>query len=110
MDNIFKLNHVLGNRHNRGSEDVAFGSDKTTESGMHINGGDLTSARINQEYSIKTIETDNDEVQEFLFTLGCYKGEPITLISILSEQYVIVVKDARYSIDKELAKSIIIND
>ncbi|MGM0470955.1 MAG: FeoA family protein [Bacillota bacterium] len=68
----------------------------------------LAEARTNQEYIIKEIESDDQELKEFLFTLGCYEGEPVTVISILAENYVINVKDARYSIDKDLAKAIIV--
>lgn len=68
----------------------------------------LVDACFNKAYTIKDIRTTEKDLKEFLFTLGCYKGEEITLISILSENYVIVVKDARYSIDQALAKAIII--
>ncbi len=47
-------------------------------------------------------------MKDFLFTLGCYEGEEITVISILSDNYIIHVKGARYSIDKELARAILI--
>ncbi|MFN2363111.1 MAG: ferrous iron transport protein A [Halarsenatibacteraceae bacterium] len=70
----------------------------------------LTEAEINQEYTIKEVKTDNEEMKNFLFTLGCYAGEEITIISILSENYVISIKDARYSIDQDLAEAIIIKD
>ena len=49
---------------------------------------------------------DDQDIVNFLFTLGCFKGESITLISILADNYVIIVKDARYSIDVDLAKAI----
>lgn len=68
----------------------------------------LSQASLNTEYKIKKIETVKEDLREFLFTLGCYKGEKVTVISVLSENYVIVLKDARYSIDQELAKVIII--
>jgi ferrous iron transport protein A len=68
----------------------------------------LAQGRINTEYIIKDIKTNDDEIKDFLFTLGCYEGESVTVISILSENYVITVKDARYSIDKDLAEAIII--
>ena len=68
----------------------------------------LSQAVINSQYRIKEVKTDDLELRDFLFTLGCYKGELVTLISILSENYVISVKDARYSIDKELAESILV--
>jgi Fe2+ transport system protein FeoA len=68
----------------------------------------LAEGTINTEYIIKDINTNDEEIKDFLFTLGCYEGESITVISILAENYVITVKDARYSIDKDLAEAIII--
>ncbi|HKL42911.1 MAG TPA: FeoA family protein [Clostridia bacterium] len=76
--------------------------------GINYSSNTLVDACFNKPYEIRDIRTTEDELKEFLFTLGCYKGEEITLISILSDNYVIVVKDARYSIDKALAKAIII--
>jgi len=68
----------------------------------------LTQAKINKEYIVKDIKTDDEELKNFLFTLGCYEGEVVTVISVLAENYIINVKEARYSIDKDLAKAIII--
>lgn len=68
----------------------------------------LAEGRLNTEYIIKDIKTNDEELKDFLFTLGCYEGEVITVISELADNYVISVKDARYSIDKDLAKAIII--
>lgn len=68
----------------------------------------LAQGKINTEYIIKDIATNDEELKNFLFTLGCYEGETITVISVLAENYIITVKDARYSIDKELAEAIII--
>ncbi len=68
----------------------------------------LSSATISNEYIIKEIQTVDEEIKNFLFTLGCFKGEPVTVISRLAENFVISVKDARYSIDADLAKAIII--
>lgn len=68
----------------------------------------LAQGKINKEYVIKDIDTNDEELKNFLFTLGCYEGETITVISVLAENYIITVKDARYSIDKELAEAIII--
>ncbi|OEH86683.1 iron transporter FeoA [Desulfuribacillus stibiiarsenatis] len=68
----------------------------------------LEQGRLNTEYIIKGIKTHDEELKSFLFTLGCYEGEPVTIISILSENYVISIKDARYSIDRDLAEAIII--
>ncbi|QZY57598.1 ferrous iron transport protein A [Crassaminicella profunda] len=68
----------------------------------------LSEAKVDVEYTIKRIETDDEELKSFLFTLGCYEGEKLTVISILGENYVISVKDARYSMNLELAEAIII--
>jgi len=69
--------------------------------------GNLTKAQINREYTIKEVKTGDAELKNFLFTLGCYKGEKVTVLSVLGENYIISVKDARYSIDKDLAEAII---
>lgn len=66
----------------------------------------LSEAEINKEYIIENVLADDPQVVNFLFTLGCFKGESVTVISVLSENYVITIKDARYSIDAELAKAV----
>lgn len=58
------------------------------------------------EYIIKDIITDDDELDAFLFSLGCYAGEPITVISRKKGSCVVSIKDSRYSIDNGLADSI----
>ena len=58
------------------------------------------------EYIVKDIVTDDEELDAFLFSLGCYKGEPITVISHLKGGCVVSIKDARYNIDTDLAKAI----
>lgn len=68
----------------------------------------LTKAQIDREYTIIEVRTYDEELKNFLFTLGCYKGEIVTVLSVLDENYIISVKDARYSIDKDLAESIIV--
>lgn len=67
---------------------------------------DLSLAEVGKEYIIKNIETEDEELNSFLFSLGCYSGEPITVISHLKGGCVVAIKDGRYSIDKELAKAI----
>ncbi len=69
---------------------------------------DLRSAEIGKEYVIVAIKTDDEGLENFLFTLGCYEGGKITVVSMLSDNYVVAIKDARYSIDNILAKAIII--
>ncbi len=69
----------------------------------------LSSGELNKEYIISSIDTGADkDMENFLFTLGCYKGEKVTVISRLSKNYVISLKDARYSIDESLASAIIV--
>ena len=66
----------------------------------------LTSAAEGKEYIIQSIETDDEELDAFLFSLGCYSGEPITVISHLKGGCVVSIKDGRYNIDKHLANAI----
>ncbi len=66
----------------------------------------LTRAELSKEYIIKNIETEDEELDAFLFSLGCYSGETITVISRLKAGFVVAIKDARYTIDKELAEAI----
>lgn len=66
----------------------------------------LLDAKEEQEYIVKAIETDDEELDEFLFSLGCYVGEPITVISHLKGGCVVSIKDGRYTIDKQLAAAI----
>jgi len=68
----------------------------------------LTHAEVNCPYVIKGIDTADKSMKDFLFTLGCYEGEKITVISALAGNYIIHVKDARYSIDADLARAILI--
>jgi ferrous iron transport protein A len=66
----------------------------------------LFSAEIGKEYLVKDIQTNDDEIDSFLFTLGCYSGEPITVISKLKGGLIVAIKDGRYNIDKPLAEAI----
>lgn len=68
----------------------------------------LSVAEEGKEYIIQQIDTDDEELDAFLFSLGCYSGEPITVISHLKGGCVVSIKDGRYSIDKQLAQAIII--
>ena len=68
----------------------------------------LTSAQEGKEYIIKQILTDDEELDAFLFSLGCYSGEPITVISHRRGGCVVSIKDGRYTIDNQLAEAIII--
>ena len=68
----------------------------------------LLDAKEGEVYTIKDITTDDEELQSFLFSLGCYSGEPITVISHLKGGCVVSIKDGRYPIDHQLAKAILI--
>ena len=68
----------------------------------------LANAQEGTEYIIKAIETDDEELNAFLFSLGCYSGEPITVIAHRKHGCVIAVKDGRYNIDTQLAQAIMI--
>lgn len=66
----------------------------------------LMDANLGEEYIIKDIITDDEELKSFLFSLGCYSGEPITVVSRLKGGCVVSIKDARYNIDNDLAQAI----
>ena len=68
----------------------------------------LTQAAEGKEYIIRGIETDDEEMNAFLFSLGCYSGEPITVISRKKRGCVVSIKDGRYNIDYQLAEAILI--
>ena len=68
----------------------------------------LAIAQTGKEYIIRAIETDDEELDVFLFSLGCYSGEPITVVSRLRSACVVSIKDARYTIDNQLAEAILI--
>lgn len=69
----------------------------------------LTNAKEGEEHIVSRIETDDEELDAFLFSLGCYSGEPITVISHLKGGCVVSIKDGRYNIDTQLAEAIIID-
>ena len=66
----------------------------------------LTDAKAGKEYVISSVKTNDEELDSFLFSLGCYSGEPITVISHTTGGCVVAIKDGRYSIDNQLAKVI----
>ncbi|MBQ8858850.1 MAG: ferrous iron transport protein A [Clostridia bacterium] len=69
---------------------------------------DLRAAEEGKEYVIHRIETDDEELNAFLFSLGCYSGEAITVVSRRPSGCVVSIKDGRYNIDNELAAAIIV--
>lgn len=66
----------------------------------------LTNAQEGKEYIIKSIVTDDEEMDAFLFSLGCYVGEPITVVAHRKSNFVVSIKDGRYNIDSQLASAI----
>ena len=68
----------------------------------------LADAKVGEEYFVKDIIAEDEELRSFLFSLGCYSGEPITVISHIRGGCVVSVKDARYNMDIDLAKMITI--
>ena len=68
----------------------------------------LTNAKIGQEYIIRAITTEDGELDAFLFSLGCYSGEPITVVSRRRGGMTVSIKDGRYHIDMPLAEAILI--
>lgn len=66
----------------------------------------LLNALEGTEYTVQQIDTDDEELNAFLFSLGCYSGEPITVVSHLKGGCVVSIKDGRYNIDRQLAEAI----
>ena len=81
---------------------------RKTDKMVRVNLMTLLEAKEGTEYIIKNIETSDDELDAFLFSLGCYSGEPITVVSRLKSSCIVSVKDARYNIDNQLAQVIFI--
>ncbi len=69
---------------------------------------DLRSAIEGKEYIVKSVETEDEELNSFLFSLGCYSGEPITVVTRRKSGCVVSIKDGRYNIDNQLAEAIIV--
>ena len=68
----------------------------------------LLNAQLGEEYIIRDIRTEDEELNSFLFSLGCYSGEPITVVARRRNGYTVSIKDGRYNIDQQLAEAIII--
>ena len=68
----------------------------------------LLNAEEGKEYTVQRIETDDEELNSFLFSLGCYSGEPITVISHKKVGCVVSIKDGRYNIDSQVAEAIVV--
>lgn len=70
----------------------------------------LRDAKPETEYIVKNINSDDEELNGFLFTLGCYSGERVTVVSKRRSGLVLSIKDGRYNLDNELAGTIEIGE
>lgn len=68
----------------------------------------LARGELNKPYTVNCVNTNQEDIRKFLLTLGCYPGEKVTIISKLASNYIINIRDARYSIDEDLANAIIV--
>ena len=68
----------------------------------------LVVAEEGKEYIVQRIETDDEDLNAFLFSLGCYSGEPVTVVSRRKGGCTVSIKDGRYNIDNPLAEAIIV--
>ena len=70
----------------------------------------LRNAEEGREDIVDRIETDDEELDAFLFSLGCYSGEPVTVVARRKSSLTVSIKDGRYSIDPELADAIVVKE
>ncbi len=68
----------------------------------------LLETEIGKTYTIRSIDTDDEDMNAFLFRLGCYSGEPITVVTRKRKSCTVVIKDGRYNIDHQLAAAVIV--
>ena len=66
----------------------------------------LFTAPLGEEFLIRRIDTEDEELNAFLFSLGCYTGEHVTVVSRQRRSCVVAIKDGRYNIDRQLAEAI----
>ena len=99
MDNAAVVNGVFG---------MGLDKDKT-EMNTETVAGDRNLLQVEPgTYIVKKIDTDDEDMNAFLFRLGCYSGEPITVISKKKKSCIVVIKDGRYSLDELLSSAIIV--
>ena len=70
----------------------------------------LRSAQIGREYAVAELSTQDRELEQFLFRLGCYTGEPVTVISRRKHSLTVAIKYSRYNMDNQLAEAIFVCD
>ena len=83
----------------------------SSEAGMDVKGEgemSLLNAEPGKTYVVKSINTGDQEMNAFLFRLGCYEGEPITLVSKKRSGCVVVIKDGRYNFDSLLSEAVLV--
>ena len=68
----------------------------------------LMNAELGREHIVRSLHTEDEELDAFLFSLGCYPGEPITVVARRKSGCTVSIKDGRYNIDKHLAEAIFI--
>ena len=68
----------------------------------------LRDASENQTCTVRGIATGDAELESFLFSLGCYSGETVTVICKRKSSLIVSIKDGRYCIDSRLAEAILI--
>lgn len=83
-------------------------SEENTSEIREIGSRTLFDANPGQTYIVQDIKTDDEEMNAFLFRLGCYSGEPVTVISRKKKSCIVAIKDSRYNLDKSLCEAIII--
>lgn len=71
---------------------------------------DLMNAQLGKEYRVLRIDADDPELEAFLFSLGCYSGEPITVVARRRGGCTVAIKDGRYNIDNQLAEAIAVSE
>ena len=107
MENILKMG-LLAKRAPEEAENKI--ENKAEESKAVVNSDklDLLDAEPGVTYTIKEINTEDEDMNAFLFRLGCYTGEPVTLVSKKRKSCIVVIKDGRYNLDNLLAEAIIV--
>ena len=68
----------------------------------------LRNAELGKSYIVRGVETGDEELNAFLFSLGCYSGEPITVVARRRSSCTVSIKNGRYSIDAQLAEAILL--
>ena len=109
MKSLFKGSNETTKTSGAGSDAVVNASpEMTSEAGEKSGNITLLDAEPGKTYIIKEINTEDDDMNSFLFRLGCYPGEPITLISKKKKSCIVVIKDGRYNLDQLLSEAIVL--